>query len=142
MYLIFLGVATSLFTNLKFSTILLAIIYVTILSMLTNLGMLGIGFIFASGSLSFKRIGQWSTLLQAAIILFSNVGIPLTTPLQLIVPFSGGIEIVRSLILNKPISVNELIITLIVNILWFIAGIVVLNVSVKNERKNGSFTAF
>ena len=111
-------------------------------SLISNLGMFGIGMIFASGSIRFKRMGQWATILQALLLMLSNVYLPVYNAFQEIIPYVGGIEIVRQIFLGHGVSSSKLMLLIVVNVIWFLFGILIFNYCIKKERKNGSFDAF
>lgn len=98
--------------------------------------------IFASGSIRFKRMGQWATILQALLLMLSNVYLPVYNVFQEIIPYVGGVEIVRQIFLGHGISISKLILFIMVNVVWFLVGILVFNFSIRKERKNGSFDTF
>ena len=87
-------------------------------------------------------MGQWATILQALLVMFSNIYQPMITPYQQIIPYASGIEIVRSLFIGKSVPLSTYIIFLAVNSFWLIVGIVIFNYCFKKEKKNGSFDAF
>lgn len=141
-YLFIIGFIASFFSIFSVLELLKALLLTFVFSLISNLGMFGIGMIFASGSIRFKRMGQWATILQALLLMLSNVYLPVYNVFQEIIPYVGGVEIVRQIFLGHGISISKLILFIVVNVVWFLVGILVFNFSIRKERKNGSFDTF
>ena len=141
-YLLIIGIVASFFSMFTVAELLKAILLTFAFSLISNLGMFGIGMIFASGSIKFKRMGQWATILQALLLMLSNVYLPVYNAFQEIIPYVGGIEIVRQIFLGHGVSLSKLMLLIVVNVIWFLFGILIFNYCIKKERKNGSFDAF
>lgn len=141
-YLILLSLVTVFFAKISLLSLFKANLLVFIFSGITNFGMFGIGLIFGGGSLRFKRLGQWSTMLQAGMLLIANVAIPYEMWPQLVIPFGGGIEIVRMIYLGHSIDTMFVFSFLIINVAWFICGLTIFNLLIKRERRVGSFDTF
>ena len=141
-YLLIIGFIASFFSIFTVAELLEALLLTFVFSLISNFGMFGIGMIFASGSIRFKRMGQWSTILQALLLMLSNVYLPVYNVFQEVIPYVGGIEIVRQIFLGHGVSLPKLIIFIVVNVIWFLVGILVFNYCIKKERKDGSFDAF
>ena len=141
-YLLIIGFVASFFSIFTVVELLKALLLTFVFSLISNLGMFGIGMIFASGSIRFKRMGQWATILQALLLMLSNVYLPVYNAFQEVIPYVGGIEIVRQIFLGHGVSLSKLIILIVVNVVWFLAGILIFNYCINKERKNGSFDAF
>lgn len=141
-YLIIISIFTSFFAHFSLLDFWIVFLLTFVFTLISNLGMFGIGMIFASGSIHYKRMGQWATILQALLVMFSNIYQPMTTPYQQIIPYASGIEIVRNLFLGRSISLSTYLIFVVVNLLWLIIGIFIFNYCFKKEKQNGSFDAF
>lgn len=141
-YLLVIGVVTALITGGSPFSIIWAIFLVIVISCVSNAGMFGIGLIFGAGSLIFKNIGQWATLLQGVILIFANVAIPYTSWIQSILPFGLGIEITRNLYLKQGISIVYVLEYTMINFIFLCLGLFVFNMALKHERKYGSFERF
>lgn len=141
-YLIIISIVTSFFGHFSLLDLCIAFLLTFVFTLISNLGMFGIGMIFASGSIHYKRMGQWATILQALLVMFSNIYQPMITPYQQIIPYASGIEIVRSLFIGKSVPLSTYLIFVVVNLFWLIVGIVIFNYCFKKEKKNGSFDAF
>lgn len=141
-YLMIISFFTCLISNYSFIGLLWLFILTIVFSSISNLGMFGIGLLFGAGSIHFKHMGQWATVLQAVLILVSNVAVPLQSKYQEILPIVGGIEIVRSLFLGKTVNGMYYIAFIGINIFWLLIGIVIFNLMVSYEKKNGSFEVF
>ncbi|WEV40604.1 hypothetical protein [Lactobacillus sp. ESL0681] len=142
LYLIVLSIGTCLFTSYSLGEMIWLLILTFILSLISNVGMFGLGLIFAAGSLRFKQLGQWSTIFQAILLMVSNVYLPICSVWQELVPYVGGVELVRKLFLGQRIFTMQIVNYLLVNLVWLIIGIFIFNYFFKKERKNGSFEAF
>ncbi len=123
-------------------SLLNVILLVMLLAFVSNLGMFGIGLIFGAGSLIFKSIGQWATLLQGIILIFANVPIPYTTWIQAILPFGLGIEIARSLYLQRDVEWITVLVYIVINVILLCIGLLIFNIALQHERKYGSFERF
>lgn len=141
-YLIIIGIFTSFFAQFSMLDLCIAFLLTFVFTLISNLGMFGIGLIFASGSIHYKRMGQWAIILQALLVMFSNIYQPMTTPYQQIIPYVSGIEIVRNLFLGRRVSLSTYLIFVVVNLLWLIIGISLFNYCFKKEKQNDSFDAF
>ncbi|WP_087094304.1 hypothetical protein [Levilactobacillus brevis] len=113
-----------------------------LISILSNIGMSGIGFIFGAVSVHVKRVGQWATIIQTALLLIGNITIPMFSPLQNIIPFVSGIEISRLIYLQQNIPIYLILIYIAINFMWLIVGICIFQYSIKYEKTNGSFEVF
>ncbi|MBA1393423.1 hypothetical protein EQ500_06020 [Lactobacillus sp. XV13L] len=141
-YLIILGVGVSFFSQFTVGELLWAIVLTMLFALVSNLGMFGIGMIFAAGSIRFKQMGQWATVLQALLLMFSNVALPVYNNFQELIPYVGGVEIVRQLYLGRSVSAGKVLLFLLVNVVWMLVGILFFTYSIRKERRNGSFEAF
>lgn len=141
-YLLTISLITAVVVGQSVSTLLSVILLVMLISSISNLGMFGIGLIFGAGSLIFKSIGQWATLLQGVILIFANVAIPYTSWFQSILPFGLGIEIVRSLYLQRSIQWITVLTYIIINVIFCGIGLIIFNAALQHERKYGSFEKF
>lgn len=141
-YLIIIGIFTSFFAHFSMLDLGIAFLLTFVFTLISNLGMFGIGLIFASGSIHYKRMGQWATILQALLVMFSNIYQPMVTPYQQIIPYASGIEIVRNLFIGRNVPFSAYLIFVVVNVLWLLVGIFFFNYCFKKEKKNGSFDAF
>lgn len=141
-YLLIVGVITALVSAEPLVSIVEIIFWVMLISCISNLGMFGLGLIFGAGSLVFKSVGQWSTLLQGAILIVANVAVPYTSSIQSIIPFGSGIEIVRNLFLHQNVTLGAVLIYLVVNAVYFGVGLCIFKIALKHERKSGSFERF
>ncbi|HBO47468.1 MULTISPECIES: hypothetical protein [Pediococcus] len=121
---------------------LVLVVQLFLISMLSNIGMSGIGFVFGAVSVHVKRVGQRATIIQTALLLIGNITIPLFSPLQNIIPFVSGIEISRLIYLQHSIPLNLILIYIAVNFIWLIIGVCIFQYSIKYEKTNGSFEVF
>ncbi|KRM79208.1 hypothetical protein FC84_GL001377 [Lapidilactobacillus dextrinicus DSM 20335] len=141
-YLLIISLITAIVIGQSVLSLLNAILLVMLLSSVSNLGMFGIGLIFGAGSLIFKSIGQWATLLQGIILIFANVAIPYTTWIQAILPFGLGIEIARSLYLQRDVEWITVLVYIVINVILLCIGLLIFNIALQHERKYGSFERF
>ena len=141
-YLVIIGIFTSFFAHFSLLDLCIAFLLTFVFTLISNLGMFGIGLVFASGSIHYKRMGQWATILQALLVMFSNIYQPMVTPYQQIIPYASGIEIVRNLFLGRGVALSSYTIFIVVNLIWLVIGITIFNYCFKKEKQNGSFDAF
>ena len=141
-YLIILSVITAIVVSVPILQLLKADILVFFVAIIANLGMLGVGLIFGAGSLRYKHVGNWSSLLQSAILFVANIAIPSTFAAQLALPFGAGIEITRHLFLGQSVSLSLVVIYFVVNALWLAIGLFVFQAAMRKERRVGSFERF
>lgn len=141
-YMLILSLITCFFSKFSFSELGYAFILTFAFSLISNFGMFGIGMIFASGSIRFKRMGQWATIFQALLLMFSNVYQPIYTDFQELIPYVGGVELVRQLFLGRGFSMAKFLLYVAVNVIWFLIGIFIFSYCIKKERRIGSFDAF
>lgn len=137
-YLLIIGFVIGMLSNSSFFYVFCSVLFTFTFSIISNIGMYGLGMIFGAGSLYFKKIGAWSNVCQAAILLLSNIGSPTTNVFQQMIPFSNGIILVRNLIIYKVIHVNELVGLIIVNMVWFLLGLILFNGSLYYVKKYGT----
>lgn len=142
LYLLILGIITGAMTGVSIGTVVVITFEVLLISIISNIGMFGIGLIFGAGSLIFKSVGTWATLLQTGILLIANVGSNYSSNLQALIPFGLGIEITRSLFLGRQISLATIMGYLAVNLVYLLIGILIFNGGLRHERKFGSFERF
>lgn len=141
-YLLIISLITAIVIGQSVLSLLNVILLVMLLAFVSNLGMFGIGLIFGAGSLIFKSIGQWATLLQGIILIFANVAIPYTSWIQAVLPFGLGIEIVRSLYLQRSVEWITVLTYIIINVIFWGIGLMIFNTALQHERKHGSFERF
>lgn len=141
-YLLLIGIIASFFADFTFGQLLSVFLLSFVFSFISNIGMFGIGMIFASGSIRFKRMGQWATVLQALLVMVSNVYLPVFSVFQEVIPYVGGVEMVRKLFLGRSVSGISFLIYVVVNLVWLLIGIFIFNYCIEKERKTGSFDAF
>ncbi|WP_125605750.1 ABC transporter permease [Lapidilactobacillus bayanensis] len=141
-YLLLVGIATAIIVGRSVLTIIEIVFLVMLVSCIANLGMFGLGLVLGAGSLVFKNIGQWATVLQGVILIFANVAIPYTSWIQAVLPFGLGIEIVRDLYLDQKITLVTVLAYLVVNVIFFGVGLLIFNAALRYERKYGSFERF
>lgn len=140
----FLAIITLSSFSIKLTLIkaVILVIQLFLISILSNIGMSGIGFIFGAVSVHVKRVGQWATIIQTALLLIGNITIPMFSPLQNIIPFVSGIEISRLIYLQQNIPIYLILIYIAINFMWLIVGICIFQYSIKYEKTNGSFEVF
>lgn len=68
-------------------------------------------------------MGQWATILQALLLMLSNVYFSVYNAFQEVIPYVGGIEIVRQIFLGHGVSLSKLMLFIVVNVIWFLLGI-------------------
>lgn len=141
-YLLIIGTITGTIAGVSISTVLVMTIKVVVIAILSNLGMFGVGLIFGAGSILFKSVGTWSSLLQTGILLVSNVGAIYSSNIQSLIPFSLGIEIARLNFIGLKIPMRMFLVYGAVNLAYLVIGIFIFNSGVERERKVGSFERF
>lgn len=141
-YLIIIIVISNFFLSLSIKSILFIIVSAFAFSLVSNVGMYGVGLLFGAMSLKFKRPGQWATLLQAAVLFVSNVALPYSHEYQIFFPFSLGIEIVRTIFLGGNVNFSIFGLFILINSAWLLVGVIIFKIALINERKNGSFELF
>ncbi|MYV06287.1 hypothetical protein [Furfurilactobacillus milii] len=141
-YLLILSVITAFVISVPVLQLVKADVLVFVIAIISNVGMLGIGLLCGAGSLRFKRVGNWSSILQSAILFVANVAMPNYFGAQLLLPFGAGIEITRHLFLGQSVSLNLIGIYFGVNVIWFALGLVVFCHAMQKERRIGSFDRF
>ncbi|CRH18590.1 hypothetical protein ACN6J9_05935 [Carnobacterium maltaromaticum] len=141
-YLFVLILATSFFVGLAPFKVVTLVVNLVMVSFISNIGMFGIGLLFGSVSLRFKRIGQWMIIFQALLLFVSNIAMPMTNMFQMIAPFGLGIELSRNLFMGLNLEIDKIIIYIFINSLWLIIGYLAFNYSILQERKYGSFEQF
>lgn len=141
-YLFVLVVATNCFVGLSLFNVIALIVNLLLVSFISNIGMFGIGLLFGSASMRFKRIGQWIVIFQALLLFVSNIAMPMTNIFQKIAPFGFGIELSRNIFLGLSLELETIILYILINSFWFILGYFAFNYSIFRERKYGSFEQF
>jgi len=139
---LFLFLFSSYFIQIHWLTGLLLMIQVALISLISNLGMIGIGLLFGALSIRVKRLGQWISILQTFMIFIGNIIFPVTYAVQWMLPFASGINISRSLFMHQGVSLLQLFAYIVLNLLWLGIGIVVFDYSLNKEREYGSFERF
>lgn len=141
-YLLILSVITALVMSASILQFLKADALVFVIAIVANLGMFGIGLIFGAGSLRFKQVGNWGSIIRSAVLFVANVAIPNYFAAQLILPFGAGIEITRHLFLGQSVSLSLVGIYFAVNAIWLLLGLLVFQAAMHKERRVGSFERF
>lgn len=140
--LLVISIVTCFLSHFTFNDLISSLLLTFVFSQISNLGMFGMGMFLASGSIRFKKMGQWSVIISSLLMMFSNVFSPAFLGIQEIIPYVCGVELVRNIVLGQGFVMHQFLIFLLVNVAWLIAGIIVFSYSIKYERKNGSFDAF
>lgn len=140
--LLVISIVTCFLSHFTFNDLISSLLLTFVFSQISNLGMFGMGMFLASGSIRFKKMGQWSVIISSLLMMFSNVFSPAFLGIQEIIPYVCGVELVRNIVLGQGFVMHQFLIFLLVNAAWLIAGIIVFSYSIKYERKNGSFDAF
>lgn len=141
-YLIIIGVVVCMLSSYSLKALIFLLFVTLLFSMISNLGMFGLGLFFGAGSVRFKHMGQWAMLFQAILLIGSNITYPLQSNYQLILPYVGGIEISRRVFLGLTIDGKDFMYYLLINVCWFLIGILIFNFAVRYEKKKGSFEVY
>lgn len=113
-----------------------------IVSIPTIIGMYGIGLLMSSFAIKEKSVSSLVLIIQTLLIFVTNVVAPISNQILLIIPFSGGIEIMRALFVSNVINYQLLSVYIFVNICWLLLGVFVFKKVLLNERKYGSFDTY
>ena len=142
-FLILITITAFMFFSIDFSAReFMYIIYAILWSFPSIVGMYGIGLILSAISLREKSVGQFIILVQTLLLFITNVFSPVSNSFMYLVPYTGGIEILRSLYLGNGFNVLLVIAYLAINLIWIMIGTVVFNKAVLRERKYGSFDTY
>ena len=106
------------------------------------IGMFGMGLIMGGITLIQKSVGQFTFILQTALLFISNALSPTRPSIIYILPFSYGIDITRNAYLGGVIEINQIIMYISVNLLWLLIGTMIFNVCLKYIKRCGSFDTY
>lgn len=115
---------------------------ITLLVMIPSLlGMSGIGLFIGGISIKVKNVGQFTIIVQTLLLFMSNAASPTTFRVSYLLPFTYGIDISRSLFMHQA-DPPSIVLYLVLNCVWMIAGILFFSKCVDTERKVGSFDTY
>lgn len=106
------------------------------------IGMFGMGLIISGLTLKEKNIGQFLMIFQGILLFISNSIIPSSSKLVNILPFPTGTEIMRLIYLGRSVPVGHVSWYIIINAAWFIVGILIFNIMLKEQKRRGSFDTY
>lgn len=115
-------------------------IFISILVSIPSLvGMYGIGLVFGSICVCEKSVGSLILIVQTILLFVTNTLSPSRNDIIYLIPFTCGIDIMRSLYLGNAISFSIPLIYIAVNVLWLFIGIFFFRIALSHERRYGSF---
>lgn len=115
------------------------IILAIAVSLFSLVGMYGIGLIFGSICICEKKVGSLILVVQTMLLFVTNAISPSRASVIYLIPFTSGIDIVRDIYLGNKVSHYLILVYVIVNILWVIAGTVCFRFALRHEKRYGSF---
>ena len=136
---IFCFSCVTLGTSIKGLVIILCTIVVAIPSIF---GAYGMGMILGGLTLIEKNIGQFVYLVQLILLFLSNALSPTRGAYSYLLPFTGGVEIIRNIYLGESVKAEVVCGYVLINIVWIIIGVLVFNCIMKVVRKKGVFSGF
>ena len=113
-----------------------------IFSIPSILGMYGIGLLISTLAIKEKNVSSFVLIIQSLLIFVTNIIVPLGNNLLLLVPYTGGIEIMRKLFIFHHVNIDLVIIYVLVNLAWLIFGICIFKRGLQQERTYGSFDTY
>ena len=106
------------------------------------IGMFGMGLIIGGIALIQKSVGQFTYIIQTALLFISNALSPTRPAIIYILPFSYGIDITRNKYLGGPVEIRHIIMYIAVNLLWLLVGTLIFNICLKHIKRCGSFDTY
>lgn len=116
-----------------------AIVLAILVSLLSLVGMYGMGMIFASICICEKRVGSLVLVVQTMLLLVTNTLSPSRAPIVYLIPFTSGIDIVRDIYLGREVSISLFLVYVIVNAVWMAVGTICFRYALRYEKKYGAF---
>lgn len=118
------------------------ILVTVVFSIPSILGMFGVGLILGGMALKEKSIGEFVSIISAIFLFLSNTFVLNLPNIIYIIPFTSGIDFMRTFYIHSQFDIKLLIIYFVVSIIWFISGIIIFNKLLKKERMLGAFDTF
>lgn len=140
--ILFIVMSISFIGNLITFSSISFILLTVLLSILSVIGMFGIGLILGGLALKEKNIGQFVSIISGIFLFLSNTFVLNLPKIIYVIPFTSGIDFIRNLYSNLKFDINLLIIYFFISIFWFIVGIIIFNICLKKERMFGSFDSY
>lgn len=113
----------------------------SVLVLMINLvGMYGMGLIFGSIALKYKKIGQLTLIVQILLIFMTDTltNTFLSQGIGKIIPLTYGIDLARRSVSRLTIQAIDLVLLIIISCIWVLIGSVIFNRACQNVRKNGT----
>ena len=115
------------------------IILAILISLLSLVGMFGMGMVFASICICEKKVGSLVLVVQTMLLLVTNTLSPSRAPIIYLIPFTSGIDIVRDIYLGNEVSSSLFLVYLVVNVVWMAVGTLCFRYALRYEKKYGAF---
>lgn len=91
-------------------------------------------FNFRRYGLKEKSIGEFVSIISAIFLFLSNTFVLNLPNIIYIIPFTSGIDFMRTFYIHSQFDIKLLIIYFVVSIIWFISGIIIFNKLLKKSE--------
>ncbi len=137
-------ISVCIISNLFLGTTIFMNLMTIVTLVLTLVGMYGMSLIFGGIALVSKRINNLVYIIQLILLIASNAvyqvdGINLA---RQVLPISLGIDIGRKYVVGQSVSVMQILLFVIINLIWLVVGSAIFEFFLKKSKKRGILSQY